>query len=207
LKSKLPNSIYQRARPVALHEIGHHVVGRVLGFRMGSVEIELLFGGHRGLAEITLSHPTPSSLEISEHIERRVQVLYAGAAAETLVPGVPTPTVDTQAAITSLSHPGQGAEHDHAKAKDLIRVLRNLRHSPTDPVDNRLVQHESDALDQNLWAKTVTLVETHADTIIGLAGGLISRMRSRDLKARMEAADFTALPAVQTLLANGVFKS
>jgi ATP-dependent Zn protease len=75
----------QRIMPVAQHEVGHFVAARVLRFRTVGISVEMLpKGGHAGGAEITLSEALHSLEETKEYLRRRVQVLYAGALAQTL---------------------------------------------------------------------------------------------------------------------------
>src|SRR5271156_3522275 len=63
------------------HECGHLVVARSLGFPTGGIHLSAAEAG----ASIDLLLSLKTMDEVLEFIERRVQVLYAGSLAESLV--------------------------------------------------------------------------------------------------------------------------
>jgi hypothetical protein len=198
----LPDHLRRLAQRVAQHEMGHYVVARALGFRTGDVSIELTgpVDGHRGTAAVTLPQALRSLDDLRSYLERRVIVLYAGGAAETLPgPGAPTRTVDIEQAIKVIQNPGMGAEQDHAKARELIHTLRNVGRPDTDLGDEAAVQAELTALDQRLFTRAVELVEANADTIVGLASNLAARVPAIRSLVTLLAADLEALPAVRQI--------
>ena len=198
--SPLSSHLVQLARRVAQHEMGHYVVARALGFRTGKVSVEITGPiGHRGATEVTLAEALASLRDVQSYIERRVQVLYAGAPAETLQPHAPNKIVDCQQAVDIIRNPGQGAEQDYAKARELIHVLRNIKYPGTDANDAATVQGQLDAIDADLWAKAVALVETHAEAIIGLAGNLASRIKQPRELATLEGAYLESLEGVKSI--------
>uniref|UniRef100_A0A9E7ZJK2 Peptidase M41 domain-containing protein n=1 Tax=Bosea sp. NBC_00436 TaxID=2969620 RepID=A0A9E7ZJK2_9HYPH len=202
MKQRLPDHLKELAQRVAQHEMGHYVVARAMGFRTGDVSVELTgpIDGHRGAAEITLPEPTGTMELIADYIARRVIVLYAGGAAETLPgDGAPSRAVDVERAVDIIRNPGQGAEQDHAKVRELIQVLRNVTRADTDVSDTAKVQSELDELDGQLFGRAVELVEMHAATIVGLAGNLADRIRRIGERVTLTAAYLESLSAVQEI--------
>jgi hypothetical protein len=199
----LPDHLQRLARRVAQHEMGHYVVARALGFRTGDVSIEIIgpMDGHRGAAAVVLPKEVRSMDELRIYLERRVLVLYAGGAAETLPSqGAPIKTVDLEQAVKVIQNPGLGAEQDHAKARELIHVLRNISRPDTDVGDDATVQAQLDELDKKLFNRAIELVEANADVIIGLAGNLAGRVQTTKSIVTLTAAYLEALPGVQQIV-------
>ncbi|MET3524147.1 hypothetical protein [Mesorhizobium abyssinicae] len=202
MKQRLLHHLQDLARRVAQHEMGHYMVARAMGFHTGDVSIELTgpFDGHRGMAAITLPEQTGTIELLASYIARRVIVLYAGSAAETLPGGgAPTRAVDVEMAIEIIRNPGQDAEQDHAKARELIQILRNITRAGTDVSDEATTQSELDELDRQLFGRAVELVELHADTIVGLAGNLADRIQMIKEHVTLDAPYLEGLPAVQNI--------
>jgi hypothetical protein len=198
----LPDHLRRLAVRVAQHEMGHYVVARALGFRTGDVSIEIIgpIDGHHGTAAVTLPEPIVSIDELCTYLERRVIVLYAGGAAEALAGcGSPTKKVDVEEAVKIIRNPGQGAEQDHAKARELIHVLRNVSMPESDTSDDAKTQSELDEIDAKLFSRAVELVEENAETIIGLAGNLADRVNAPKTKVKLDAAYLEGLQGVQQI--------
>lgn len=203
MAQSLPEHLRDLARRVAQHEFGHYVVARALGFQTGDVSIELTgpIAGNRGQAAVTLQTPTGSLDLAVDYLSRRVIVLYSGAVAEALPRyGSPSKSVDIDSAIEIIRNPALGAEQDHAKARELIQVLRNIKHSDTDPEDGGRTQSELDKLDEQLFGRAVELVEAHVDTILGLAGNLSVRVIEMKVPFVITAAELESLPSVQKIV-------
>jgi hypothetical protein len=191
------------ARRVAQHEMGHYVAARLLGFRTGDVSLEIIgpINGHRGGADVILAERLLSLEDVRCYLGRRIQVLYAGAFAETLPPRQsPTPKkVNIEEATKILETTENGAEQDFAKARELLRLLRNIQYA-NNGIDNDSVQKQLDTINNELWQCTVVLVENHADTIIGLAGNLANRVQCTEKKEVLEASYLENIPAVKELV-------
>jgi len=199
----LPDHLRDLARRVAQHEMGHYVVARLMGFRTGDVSIELtgLMGGHQGRAALELPTATGSLDQVADYLRRRVIVLYAGGIAEALPAyGSPSKSVDVDKAIEIIRNPIHGAEQDHAKATELIHVLRNIAKHDTDAVDGRTVQAELDELDGQLFSRAVQLVEEHADAVLGLAGNLAARVTAIKSPAIITATELKRLPTMDRII-------
>jgi hypothetical protein len=190
--------LYELARPVALHEMGHYVLSRALGFRTGFVSVEIMFTGHRGEAEIMLDEPLLTPTDVRSYLRRRIIVLYAGVAAETLPHvGSPDKQVDRQKALKLLEAPG--AMDDASKARELLRVLVNLD-LPADYVHDEAVhQRMLDSVCQDLWNKACNLVDKNAGLIIDLAANLADRVEEMRKKVSFEACDLEGLDGVKAI--------
>lgn len=210
MNQRLPAHLSDLARRVAQHEMGHYVIARAMGFRTGDVSIEIIgpLAGHRGTAEITLPEPAGTIDEVRTYLERRVIVLYAGAAAETLPPQHPPSkkVVDLQRAIEIIRKPGLGGEQDHAKAREFIHLLRNVLHSTTDTLDDVATRLELDALDAKLFGRAVELVERYSETIIGLGSNLSDRVTATKVIVTLPAAELEDLPAVKKIIRVSTFE-
>ncbi len=111
----------------------------------------------------------------------------------------PTKKVNIEEAKKIIETAGNGAEQDFAKARELLRVLRNIQYANED-IDSVSVQNQIDNINNELWECALVLVEKHADLIIGLAGNLADRVKNTKKKEVLEAVDLENLPAVKALV-------
>lgn len=196
---ELPSHLRDTARALAQHEMGHYVVGRVLGYRTGEVSIELVDWNHyRGGAAIFLAEGLRGG-SVRDYLERRVQVLYAGAQAQTLRRNLPDSKVDEEAAIEIIENPTQGAEQDHAKTRELINIIRNIRHPNTPLPNDDEVNQQLKVISNDLWGRTKDLVDAHANVIVGLAQNLSDRVKRTKQLVQISADELQDLPAVLAL--------
>jgi hypothetical protein len=203
MNSDLPARLRELARHVAQHEMGHYVVARLLGFRTSDVSIEIIgpMNGHRGEAPVILTERLLSLEDVRCYVRRRIQVLYAGALAETLPPGQsPTKRVNIEEAKKIIETAGAGAEQDFAKARELIRILRNIQYQNEDIDNDSVIQPQIDAINNELWEAALSLVEKHAELIIGLAANLADRVKHTKERVVLEASYLENLPAVKGLV-------
>jgi GTPase involved in cell partitioning and DNA repair len=107
--------------------------------------------------------------------------------------------VDNARAI-EIIRGGQGAEQDHAKARELVHLIRNIRATSAHPSDQEAVQAELTALDEELWAQATWLVERHADMIVGLACNLANRVQATKQKVVWLGSEIDSLPSVVEFL-------
>lgn len=192
MKLSLSQEQRERAREVAQHEMGHYVIARAMGFQTGDVTLEITGPrlGHRGSATISLSRPVKTIEEIQAYLEGRVIVLYAGAAAQTLpMRSAPSKKVDVKRAIEIIRRLNQGAEQDHAKARELVNLLRNIMKTTTGASNSVATDDELNVLDEKLFNRSVELVERYAETIIGLGGNLSNRVIAPNEMVTLVAAD------------------
>ena len=195
----LPSYLRNRARTLAQHEMGHYVVSRLLGFRTGEVSIEIINWDHyRGGAAIFLAEALKGET-VASYLERRVQVLYAGAQAQTLPPNLPDGKVDEEAAVQIIQNPTHGAEQDHSKTCELINIIRNIRHADTPLPNDEEVNQQLKEIADDLWERTTDLVEAHADGIVGLAHNLSDRVQQMKQVVSISADELESLPWVLSL--------
>ncbi len=170
-----------RALRVARHEAGHYVTARVLGFRAGPCSIRIDFPiDHRGGAGVELATALTSVDDVADYLERRVQVLYAGTLAEAMSEGV----IDQPKAIEYLK---TGSARDHAKVRELINILRNIKYPETQALER--TQKELTDLDLTLLGKTEAIVLAEGKIIHKLANHLASGIRAygQDFELSVEA--------------------
>ncbi len=113
---------YQQILPVGCHEAGHYVVAKLLGFKTGSLKIEIKNNSPKGGSALELVRGLSNVKDIVSYLENRVQVLFAGALAESLSNG----KIDEDLANIILENSSQ---FDFAKARELIHLIRNIKYS------------------------------------------------------------------------------
>ena len=177
-----------RAQRVARHECGHYIVARALGFATGFCSVTINFpNGHKGEAETTLPTALRSISDIDAYLVRRVKVLYAGSLAEAL----DASGIDEKQALINIR---TGGEQDHAKARELIHIIRDLRHPDTTTEDS---QPELDAIELELWNGAADIVIAERDIIEGLGKRLASEVKDYETRAMLSADVIDALPSIQ----------
>jgi hypothetical protein len=156
---------------VARHEAGHYIVARCLGFPATEITLELqILNGHKAGSSVTVCQPLESLPAVVSYLRERVQVLFAGALAESLCHG----KANQDYALKCLQE--RGGSDDYSKARELINLLRNIEHHAT--VAPEASQTELDALSEKAWTETISLVEGEADVIETLASQLTKEVKA-----------------------------
>jgi hypothetical protein len=184
-------------RLVALHEAGHHVVARLLGFKTGEIRVTAIARGPRrnvarGSATIIPCDGLSSVDEIESFARRRVKVLLAGALAQTLVKG----RVDLSGAMQLRS---TTAEIDWTRAKEYLQVLCNIDAGRAEIVN--WPQHFN-RLDRDLRRETASLVEQASAAIEGLSEALVNLVNLVDRTGEefvLACADIDRVAAIADL--------
>jgi len=188
----MPAHLRRAAQRVAKHEAGHFIVSRVHGFPTGAVFATVLdsSGAFMGGSEITLARPLASLEDVSLYLTRRIQVLYAGALAESLTANGKVVNGD------ALSVRSTAAKDDFSRATELIQLARNLKHP--EPATHEEFQVQLNAIDGEAWNAAAACVEKEHLLILGLAGRMEEALMAAGLgvEARMAAATIDALPAM-----------
>lgn len=170
---RLPVGVHHRQLgvEVAMHEAGHYIVGRALGFKMGYISVSLLDlnGGHRAESEMTPTSYTPTIEALNEWMGKRVQQLYAGVFAQSLG------TDGKVDADKATEFAKKGGSDDRAKAMVLIHLMRNTRFSVPDSPDE--LEKQLMDIHQPFWDASAELVEQEANLIIGLGEALGNKIR------------------------------
>lgn len=180
---------------LALHESGHWVASRQLGFASGDLTARLLSHrfppGREGAASINLVEDLHSIDGTVAYLERRIQVCWAGVLAETL--DRHRTGVDTDEACRLLN--GDAGRSDARVAQELNQLLRNLKGSShaCDPLS------QLKELSDGLWLRTIRIVEDQRELILGLADNLTQRIRKAGVGqiARFLSSEIEGLPAVR----------
>jgi hypothetical protein len=80
---------------------------------------------------------------------------------------------------------GKQANGDFPKANEHLNLLRNIRHA--------------DGISEDLWKRTIDLVETHAEAIVASASRIADRVKGFYLPVELSEAEICAFPEIQAL--------
>jgi len=138
-----------------LHECGHLLVARSLGFPTGGIHLSPTEVG----ASIDLLLSLKTIDQVLEFIERRVQVLYAGSLAESLVRKKIQDDVVNKLLMST-------AANDFAKVRELVRMWVGLKYTE---VAESVFQEKLTQVNERLYGKAAKLVEDNAGLIDDLA--------------------------------------
>jgi len=117
-----------------------------------------------------------------------VQVLYAGVLSESLSRAG---HVDEEDANRFLL---EGGQHDFAKARELLQILRNIRFPEAGSVSD--MNSDLDGINKELWNKASTLVEQDYELIMGLGGRIVSELKMIGQEYVLSEAELENTPAV-----------
>jgi hypothetical protein len=177
------------------HECGHLIAAKVLGFQTGGIVLESDKLG----AQIDLHFSCANISEVSDFLMRRVQVLYAGAIAQTLQGRTIDPT---QCRFLFEGPPPNGgtAAHDFAKLKELLRLWIAIRY-PNATFDLfKMKLKKADLVLSNAAAK---LIISEATIIHDLTNQFMTRYNSfkrthkKSTRFEMTKAEIDALPSIE----------
>ena len=131
------------------------LAARSLGFPTGGIHLSATAAG----ASIDLLLSLKTTDEVLEFIERRVQVLYAGSLAESLVRNTIQDDVANKLLMST-------AANDFAKVRELLRMWVGLKHPE---VTESKFQEKLTQGNERLYSKAAKLVEDNAGLIVDLA--------------------------------------
>lgn len=149
---------------IAQHELGHHIVARELGFEVGNVEMTLTgqttsYGpSHVGGAIVYLQRRICSLKGLDLYLRQRIQVLYAGATAQSLRAGKLRADLDRRAQT-------ENAADDVAKARELIELILNLGEGVSGVLSPAARLNATNQAIQDLWQATSKIVEAQTKVI------------------------------------------
>ncbi|NWB76018.1 hypothetical protein HX805_26450 [Pseudomonas sp. G5001] len=153
-------------------------------------------GAINGAATIYLDRPMIRIIDVSDYLERRVLILYAGALGETLTAGhVPGQGVDNAAAVSIIR--GDTARQDHAKAREAIHLIRNIRFPNS--VDQPTIDSELEKIEKQLWLRATQLVEQFEDLIVGVSRTLLQELSCIGEAVVLNVETLNSLPSFQGL--------
>lgn len=180
-----------KAKRVSLHEAGHYIAARVLCFKTEGIKVNLNDSDNEGASGIILIQPLPSSENILDYLEKRVQVLFSGALSEAIVMG----KVDEKEACNCLKNNGQ---NDFAKARELVQLVRNIKYldNPEDLTKDD-TDEQLQKITDGFWKKAITRVESEYTIIEGLGSNLASKVICSGGKVELTEEDISKLPALR----------
>ena len=86
------------------------------------------------------------------------------------------------------------------KIRELRVLLRNIKFPDTGPEERDKILAELSMLDEELWAETIALIDQHYETICGLAGNLVERVKEIGDEVVISAAELEALQAIREIV-------
>jgi hypothetical protein len=153
------------------HESGHYVIAKFLKFKTVELSIEIkstpeIHFRYDGGSEITLPMSISSEEDLLSYLKRRVQILYAGAIAESLS----NRKVNDEEAKNNIGQPK--CQIDHSKSRELIHLIRNVSYKGV--FNEEEIQEQLDKIFETLWNETINLVERKSYDIEHIANKLAS---------------------------------
>lgn len=188
---KIEGPLKKVAQDVGRHESGHFVVAKVLGFKTGCIGMIItdIQGGHKGEAEIELASKLDDIESVEKYLKDRIIVLYAGALSESLNLG----KIDNERALDIIRN--GGGSNDHAKAKELIHLLRSIR--APDISDPKEIQAGLDSIDAECWKNAAELVEAESVIIDWLGSRIASEVKLIGINYKLEGREIESLPEIK----------
>ncbi len=115
-----------------------------------------------------------------------------GALAEAFVGKTSDLNTKLNAACDCLNH--GGGIHDHAKARELVNLLRNLRF----PERKTEAEHQAElnAIEQEVWGRAVSIVQDEETLIAEISAKLTSMVKLTATEYTLEAEGIAAMPCV-----------
>jgi hypothetical protein len=184
------------ARCLCQHELAHHVVGRLAGFKTGIVKVRIdgHLPRHEGSAFIVPTTPLPGIDDVDRYIRRRIVVLLAGAAGEAL--DATSGRVDLGRARKLLD---ESAFFDGDKAVELATILYGRSIGGGPPPDLMEMLAGPGNLRENLLCRSAEVVELHCGIILALTEELLARVRPGE-SACLDARELDAHPLLSTIV-------
>lgn len=173
------------------HECGHLIAAKALGFETGAIVLKAdKFG-----AQIDLNFSCANIAEVSDFLMRRIQVLYAGAIAQTLR-GKTIDPAQCRFLLDGSPPNGGTAAHDFAKLKELLRLWIAIRYPDATFDIFKTKLKKATLVLSNAAAK---LVKSEATIIHDLTDQIMTRYNSlmRPPRFEMTKAEINALPSIE----------
>ena len=153
------------------HECGHLVIAKALGFKTGAIAL----APTQASAELDITPSCPTIADVEDFIERRVMVLYAGAAAQSLQ----NKTIVPATVIRLLE---STAANDWTKIRELVRLLAGIKHPglSADEFAPKLKE-----VDDYIANKAGEIVDKHKELILDLTNFFLQqRMAAPKVRGR-----------------------
>lgn len=183
-----------RIRKVCNHEAGHYILAREMMFNTHGISASFSFPqGHSGSSGCEPWSPSIQSIQdIENYLERRVKVLYAGVIAEAMdIDG----NYNSDYALKEWRN--GGGKDDYSKFRELIQVLRNIRHPET--IDEAEAQKQLDNIDQELIQKTGEIVYNRIELIHGIGDSLFRKVQNYNTEYQLTEKEIVQIPMIKKL--------
>jgi|GEM_PF-3622408 len=205
----------EEIKALARHEAGHYVINRALGFSPGYIKLRLLgplslypesthalmLPGHDGSCFVDVDQTLSARYDIRNWLERRIQALFAGSLAQSMVDGTPDAEVTEDILLR-----GNGVA-DHKLIEAFVFQVRNVECPLLPEMEGRAVQRH--AIYERNWLRAWDRVIEEASVIIALAEVIVRSTLSNTLHPRLgpsEPQEPGVLPA-QVINDLGVIKA
>jgi hypothetical protein len=165
-------------------------VARTIGFPTGGIKL----WPDRAGAEIDLQLSFKTAEQVRTFLQKRIQVLYAGAIAESIQGG----TIRLEVAKSLLDSPHASAGHDFAKIKELLRLWVGLTYP--DATQHQYAQELATAADQ-LSQAAAQIIEANIGVIDSLALFFLDELDRSVKTGTFANALYLPKTAVDTFLA------
>lgn len=148
------------------HELGHWLMGRNVGFDVGSITIEKSNFGVYGNSEINPSPKTKldSTNAIYEHLFNRVCILNAGVIADILWHKKYEPEIDSKNDTCFFYNNGvmdKTAITDKGKIEELLPIMNGIVNTPAQ--DEKLLKEQMDAIQKQAWDTSLRFLQNNKD--------------------------------------------
>lgn len=169
----------ERAFKLSLHEVGHYVVGEVVGFEMDEIKLKLETTGGGGGGAVVEPYRKADTLDLAKRfVEDRLKVLYAGCIAETLKDD----KVDKESCKSCFRI---GATQDFAKIRELLYLLRCFDGGGQDFIE---------AKNAELSKAACEIILSELKVVKALATALAGRVQKMGCEYIFTRADIEAVP-------------
>ena len=179
---------YPATLRVARHEVGHYLAGRHFGFKMDGVTLQVSHtGDNYGTSSITLSKPLRKMPEVERYLEERVVCLMAGLAGEVV-------DLDEVKDRAIYEHAKLNASQDFAKVRELMHLIRNIRHAK-DALTKAGPQLK--AIDDELTQRTIQFINSERALLDELAPLLADQPTAWDQPVSLSTKDLAKIPSLR----------
>lgn len=194
--SQLPQHLRQQALRTAKHEAGHYIIARAFGFTTDGITVKVdRNGGYTGGAVTQLNADLTDNANVLKYLRGRVLCLYGGVLSEAL--GIGTGVIDHEAAMEYIK---RGGATDHAKVRELVNMIRNVRHGGDNDASNW--NEQLAAIDLEMWNAAADMVSLEHKLIEGLGTRMAQMVLQPDIEYRLTEDEINAAPAIKERFGN-----
>lgn len=179
---------------VCVHEIGHYVMAKECKFPTKGVKLQFYSpSGHDGSNTINIFNKGLDNIEkIKEFLVKRIKVLYAGVVAESMdIEGNYDPD------YANNQWEKEGGRMDHANIRELVRLLRDLKHTETESEEQ--MNNELKTLDNDIINEVGNLIQSKIKLIHGIASSLHDKVKELNKMYELTEEELNAIPQISIL--------